>query len=120
MSLLSKAEVQFLQGQKRVSKSYEYKLTSIIKKKLSLLVDKELPLLVKLLTEFDFDVTLKYNDNHNSSVPSRDLTKNSKVSRHESFKIGNGLTKISKKFIQQASQNNIKAPGPGFEPGSRE
>lgn len=42
MSLLSKAEVQFLQGQKQqVSKSYEYKLKSILKKKLASLLDKE-------------------------------------------------------------------------------
>ena len=57
MSLLSKSEVQFLQGQKVVSKSYEYKLKSVIKKKLATFVDKELPLLNSLfrdlnLTEF--------------------------------------------------------------------
>ena len=104
MSLLSKAEVQFLQGQKQVSKSYEYKLKSIIKKKLSLLVDKELPLLAKLFTEFGFVVTSAYHDHHNSSVPSRDLTKNSKVSRPESVKMGNSLTKFSNKSITQASQ----------------
>lgn len=42
MSLLSKAEVQYLQGQKQVSKSYEYKLKSIIKRKNSKLIEKEL------------------------------------------------------------------------------
>ncbi len=86
MSLLSKAEVQFLQGRKQVSKSYEYNLKSKIKKKLSLLVDKELPLLAKLFTEFGFSVTSKYNDNHDSSVLSCDLTKISKISRPESVK----------------------------------
>ncbi len=120
MSFLSKAEVQYLQGHKQISKSYEYKLKSIIKKKLSLLVDKELPLLAKLFIEFDFVVTPKYDDHHNSSVPSRDLTKNSKISRAGSVKIGNSLTIFSNKSITQGSQNNIKAPGPGFEPGSRE
>jgi len=35
MPLLSKSEIQFLQCQKQVSKSYEYKLKSIIKKKVS-------------------------------------------------------------------------------------
>ena len=101
MSLLSKSEIQFLEGSKEVSKSYEYKLKSIIKKKLSLLVDKELPLLAKLFTEFDFSVTSKYNDNHDSSVLSRDLTKISKMSRPESVKIGNSLTKSSKKFMNK-------------------
>ena len=45
MSLLSKSEVLFLQGQKKVSKSYEYKLKSIIKKKVSNLLDIEIPML---------------------------------------------------------------------------
>ncbi len=45
MSLLSKSEVLFLQGQKKVSKSYEYKLKSIIKKKVSNHLDKEIPIL---------------------------------------------------------------------------
>jgi hypothetical protein len=48
MSLLSKSEVHFLQGQKPVSKSYEYKLKSIIKKKIITLLEKELPLLSQL------------------------------------------------------------------------
>ena len=48
MSLLSKAEVQYLEGHKRVSKSYEYKLKSIIKRKLTTFIDKELPLLSSL------------------------------------------------------------------------
>jgi hypothetical protein len=120
MSFLSKAGVQYLQGRKQISKSYVYKLKSILKKKLSLLVDKELPLLAKLFTEFDFAVTSTYDDYHNSSVPSRVLTKNSKISSLEPVKIGNSLTKFSNKSITQALQNNIKAPGPGFEPGSRE
>ena len=45
MSLVSKAEIQYLQGQKVISKSYEYKLKSIIKKKLAILMDKVIPLL---------------------------------------------------------------------------
>ena len=57
MSFLSKSEIQFLQGQKTVSKSYEYKLKSIIKKKVTNLIDKEIPLIRSLfpnlhLTEF--------------------------------------------------------------------
>ena len=50
MSLLSKSEIQFLQGQKDIAKSYEYKLKSVIKKKLSILLEKELPLLLKLVS----------------------------------------------------------------------
>jgi len=59
VSLLSKAEVQYIIGTKQVSKSYEYKLKSVIKKKLSTLIEKELPLLSQLF-------------------PNLNLTKNSK------------------------------------------
>jgi hypothetical protein len=45
MPLVSKSEIQFLQGQKHVSKSYEYKLKSIIKKKIANLMEIEIPLL---------------------------------------------------------------------------
>ena len=47
MSLLSKSEIQYLQGQKQVSKSYEYKLKSIISSKVSAFLQNELPLLYK-------------------------------------------------------------------------
>ena len=45
--MLSRAEVQYLQGHKEVSKSYERKLKCIIRKKLDVL-QKEFPLLSKL------------------------------------------------------------------------
>ena len=48
MSLLSKAEIRFLNGQKQVSKSYEYKLKSKLKQKVSCLLDNDLPLLSAL------------------------------------------------------------------------
>ena len=53
MSLLSKAETQFLNGQKQVSKSYEYKLKSIISRKITKLLDKELPLLSQFIPNLD-------------------------------------------------------------------
>jgi hypothetical protein len=61
MRFLSKSEIQFLQGQKQVSKSYEYKLKSTIKKKISTIVKKEIPLLISLfpnlnLAEFSKDI----------------------------------------------------------------
>jgi hypothetical protein len=43
MTILSKSEIQFLQGHKEVSKSYEYKIKSIIKKNTSNLMEKEIP-----------------------------------------------------------------------------
>ena len=51
MSLLSKSEIQFLQGRKQISKSYEYKLMSIIRKKLANFLNVELDLLAPLIRE---------------------------------------------------------------------
>jgi hypothetical protein len=48
--MLSKAEIQYLQGQKQVSQSYERKLKCLIRKKVEVL-RKEIPLLSKLFVE---------------------------------------------------------------------
>ena len=76
MSFLSKSEIQFLQGHKQISRSYEYKLKSIIKKKVANLMDKEIPLLSTLfpsldLTEFGKTCNINKSKNH--------LTVNSKT-----------------------------------------
>ena len=46
--MLSNAKLQYLQGHKQISKSYERKLKCLIRKKIEVL-QKELPLLSKLL-----------------------------------------------------------------------
>jgi hypothetical protein len=95
MSLLSKSETQFLQGQKQVSKSYEYKLKSIIKRKISTLLEKELPLLSELF-------------------PNLNLTKNSKEeglsSRRSRVQIPAGASVIlnSKNNTDNSSNFNEK------------
>jgi hypothetical protein len=76
ISLLSKAETQFLNGQKHVSKSYEYKLKSTIRRKITDLLDKEIPLLSKLFPNFDLTTFSKVLDDNNRAA---DLTKNSKI-----------------------------------------
>ena len=76
LSLLSKAEVQFLQGQKVVSRSYEYKLKSIIKKKVDNLIDQELPLLGSLFPTLDLT---KFSKDQNKVKELDDHTKISKV-----------------------------------------
>ncbi len=73
--MLSKAEVQYLQGQKQLSKSYEYKIKSIIKILINLL-DRDLPLLSTLFPNL------------------LDLTKFSKI--NERF-IDTNLTRFRKK-----------------------
>lgn len=90
--------IQFLQGQKKVSKSYEYKLKSLIKKKVANLLDEEFPLISIIF-------------------PDIDLTKHSKIS---GLKQDSNLTNCGKESITYALQDKIKAPGPGFEPGSKE
>ena len=99
MSLLSKSEIQFLQGQKQVSKSYEYKLKSIIKKKTSTLMDKELPLLFKLFPDYYLTITSKKIDNEKQN----NLTEFSKFLKEKPL---TNLTKISKKFLD--SHSNIE------------
>ena len=74
MAILSKSEILFLQGQKSVSKSYEYKLKSAIKKKLSKLVDMELPLISSLFPTLNFNL-------NSSPNPKTDLTKNGQALR---------------------------------------
>ena len=49
--MLSRADVLYLEGRKAVSKSYEYKIKSIIKKKLVKLLNSELPLLTSLFPD---------------------------------------------------------------------
>ncbi len=76
MSLLSKAEVQFLHGQIVVSKSYEYKLKSVIKKKLAILMEKELPLLRSFLPNLDLT---KFGKKQDANLALSNLTKYSKL-----------------------------------------
>jgi hypothetical protein len=43
--MLSKSEIEYLLGQRQVSKTFEYKLNHSIKKKVTYFMNKELPLL---------------------------------------------------------------------------
>ncbi len=101
MSLLSKSEIQFLQGQKKVSKSYEYKLKSILKKKLAKLVDNELPLLSSLSSNLDLTKFGKVNKDYSTK---HDLTENSKVKNLD----------VLPKPVQRSnlSNNTFRSPKP--------
>ena len=81
MSLLSKSEIQFLQGQKQVSKSYEYKLKSIIKRKLTTLLDREIPLLSSLFPNLDLTKISKTPNNHHTTP----LTQFSKIINNQNI-----------------------------------
>ena len=91
MSLLSKSEIQFLQGQKQVSKSYEYKLRSILNKKIVTLLNKELPLLNSLFPHL-LDLT-KISKNQLIGQKAGHLTK---FSKNNSNDTGIDLTRNSK------------------------
>ena len=82
MALLSKSEILYLQGQKQVSKSYEYKLKSVIKKKFSNLIEKELPLLSNLLPNLDLTKSSKIPHNNKNTYS---LTETSKLRNHQSI-----------------------------------
>ncbi|ALI37239.1 hypothetical protein NMY3_03052 [Candidatus Nitrosocosmicus oleophilus] len=69
MSLLSKAEIRYLEGSKKISKSYEYKLKSILKKKLATLLDKELPLLTSLFPNPDLTKFSKGRSPLKATIP---------------------------------------------------
>ena len=77
MSVLSKAETLYLQGRKQVSKSYEYNIKSTLKKKLSRLLNIDLPLLSSLFPNLDLT---KFSKNQNKDKELVDLTKNGKIS----------------------------------------
>lgn len=83
MSLLSKAEVHFLQGKKVVSRPYEYKIKSIIKKKLSILVDEEIPLVTKLFPNLDLTKLDKIHSKKNfNTLANKHLTNSSKDDKY--------------------------------------
>jgi hypothetical protein len=65
-------------------------------------LNKELPLLSSLFPD------------------STALTKNSKIDSKVITSIDDDLTEKSKNEQECLTKKNIKAPGPGFEPGSRE
>ena len=46
LSLLSKTELEWLLGKKQLSKSFEYKIKSTVKKKINKFLNFELPLLI--------------------------------------------------------------------------
>ncbi|HYO06002.1 MAG TPA: hypothetical protein VER14_03365 [Phototrophicaceae bacterium] len=76
MSLLSKSEIQYLQGQKQVSKSYEYKLKYTIRKKVANLMDKEIPLLSTLFPNLDLT---EFGKTVGQNKGKRHLTESSKI-----------------------------------------
>jgi hypothetical protein len=123
MPLLSKSEVLYLQGQKRVSRSYEYKLKSIIRKKMANLRDKEIPLLSSLFPNIDLT---KFGKTFNYIQASKDLTNFGKAANNETITksppILNKNCNDSEKYQKENTKNNSSwqiIARPRFELGSK-
>ncbi len=107
MSLLSKSEIQYLQGQKQVSKSYEYKLKSIIRKKITHLLDKEVPLLSTLFPKLNLTGFGKEEGPFESQIPGSNPGRSiASFPTYQSF--GNLRHNNNTKF--QDSEGNSKKP----------
>lgn len=68
LSLLSKTELEWLLGNKRLSKSFEYKIKSIVKKKIDQFLNFELPLLIQNQI-LDKELIQNILDKHDSMLP---------------------------------------------------
>jgi hypothetical protein len=91
--LLSKTELLWLLGDTNVSKSFEYKIKSNIKRKIQTLTELELPLLVKN----NFFAT---NDNHHDKVDDSsslgwDLESGPSLSKNSALVRQRSLSKLS-------------------------
>jgi hypothetical protein len=75
-SLLTKTEIEWLSGKTHLSKSYEYKIKSIIKSKLKALSEFELPLILKsgLFPEAAANLAIFKNPNEATSKTSSDYS----------------------------------------------
>ena len=93
-SLLTKTEIEWLSGKAHLSKTYEYKIKSIIKRKLKTLYEFELPLILKsgLFPEAEKLVIFK---NHNESM------------NNSSFDYSNLSTKEQEKTWAEFGQGNL-------------
>lgn len=100
MSLLSKSEIQYLQGQKHVSRSYEYKLKSVIKKKVANLMDKEIPLLSTLFPNLDLT---EFGKTVGQNKGKRHLTESSKIAINK--EITNNSLKVNENYINSVKED---------------
>ena len=78
-SLLTKTEIDWLSGKAHISKTYEYKIKSIIKSKLKALSEFELPLILNSGLFPDESANLAIIKNHNEAI-SKTSSDNSNLS----------------------------------------
>jgi len=121
--MLSKTEFLYLQGQKQVSNSYEYKLKSILRKKITNFLDKELPLLKSLFPDLDLNKNNKINSEGSritltkfSKIGCNDnkLTDLTKISKYKADALNTNLTPSVEKTVNDCSNLNIPVHGNAY------
>src|SRR5919205_4649371 len=107
-SLLTKTEMDWISGKAHLSKTYEYKIKSIINRKIKALYEFELPLILKsgLFPEAENLVTFK---NHNGSIDNSSFDYSSLSTKEEAgtwagFGQGN--------LINETNLGKAKVPSP--------
>ena len=108
-SLLTKTEMDWLSGKTHLSKTYEYKIKSIIKRKLKALNEFELPLILKSGLFPETAANLAKFNNHNDSMnnPSLEYSYLGIKDEEESWAgFGQG------NLINESNLGKAKVPGP--------
>jgi hypothetical protein len=114
-SLLTKTEIDWLSGKAHLSKSYEYKIKSIIKSKLKALYEFELPLILESGL-FPEAANLAIFNNHNeaTSKATSDSTSLSIKEEEEKSWTGFGDGELNSDTAQAALvKAKVPAPNPG-------
>ena len=107
-SLLTKTETDWLSGKAHLSKTYEYKIKSIIKRKLKALIEFELPLILKSGL-FPEAANLATFNNHNETMDNSSL-ESSYLSIKEEKETWAGFGQGN--LINESNLGKAKVPGP--------
>ena len=103
LALLTSSEREWLYGRLKVSKAYEYRIKSDIKKKLHTFQQLELPLLMK--KGFIISAAIDNDNNNNLSIHPQNLSVNPQLQKPNK-------AKILLLFTKQGSLGRDLDPGP--------
>ena len=119
-SLLTKTEIEWLSGKTHLSKSYEYKIKSIIKRKLKALSEFELPLILNSgLFPEAANLAIFKNHNEDTSKTSSDYSNLSIKEDEEKPWVGFGDGNLNSEayaaLVRQRSRVQIPAKASCFD-----
>ena len=119
-SLLTKTEIEWLSGKTHLSKSYEYKIKSIIKRKLKALSEFELPLILNsALFPEAANLAIFKNHNEDTSKTSSDYSNLSIKEDEEKPWVGFGDGNLNSEayaaLVRQRSRVQIPAKASYFD-----